>query len=122
MLAAIQQQKGTIGKLIYDPSLHESATQFLNNGNGMVTDVRAGKGTLGKLATDDSLFTMVREAGQNVRDATAKLNSNQTTAGKIFSDPQLYDNLSGLTGDLRLLVGEFRKDPRKFLRVKFSLF
>jgi phospholipid/cholesterol/gamma-HCH transport system substrate-binding protein len=122
MLAAIQQQKGTIGKLIYDPSLHESATQFLNNGNGMVADVRAGKGTLGKLATDDSLFTMVREAGQNVRDATAKLNSNQTTAGKIFSDPQLYDNLSGLTGDLRLLVGEFRKDPKKFLRVKFSLF
>jgi phospholipid/cholesterol/gamma-HCH transport system substrate-binding protein len=122
VLAAVQQQKGTMGKLIYDSSLHESATQFLNNGNAMVTDVRAGKGTLGKLATDDSLFTMVREASQNVRDATAKLNSNQTTAGKVFSDPQLYDNLSGLTGDLRLLIGEFRKDPKKFLRVKFALF
>jgi phospholipid/cholesterol/gamma-HCH transport system substrate-binding protein len=122
MLAAIQQQKGTIGKLINDSSLHESATQFLNNGNAMVADVRAGKGTLGKLATDDSLFAMVREASQNVRDATAKLNSNQTTAGKMFSDPQLYDNLSGLSGDLRLLVGEFRKDPKKFLHVKFSLF
>jgi len=34
----------------------------------------------------------------------------------------LYDNLSGLTGDMRLLVGDFRKDPKKFLHVKFSIF
>lgn len=40
----------------------------------------------------------------------------------MFSDPQLYDNLSGLTGDLRLLIGEFRQNPKKFLQVKISLF
>ena len=122
LMAAIQQQKGTLGKMIYDPSFHDSATQFVNSGNALIGDVRAGRGTLGKLATDDSLFTMLKETSQNVRDATAKLNSNQTTAGKMFSDPQLYDNLSGLTGDLRLLVGEFRKDPKKFLHVSFSIF
>jgi len=122
LLAAVQQQRGSLGKFIYDPSFHDSASQFLSGGNALIADVRAGRGTLGKLATDDTLFTMLRETSQNVRDATAKLNSNQTTAGKIFSDPQLYDNLSGLTGDLRLLVGEFRRDPNKFLRVKLSIF
>ena len=122
LLAAVQQQRGSLGKFIYDPSFHDNAAQFLNNGNAMLADVRAGRGTLGKLATDDSLFTMLRETSQNVRDASARLNSNQTTAGKMFSDPQLYDNLSGLTGDLRLLVGEFRTDPRKFLSVRFSIF
>jgi phospholipid/cholesterol/gamma-HCH transport system substrate-binding protein len=122
VLAAVQQQKGSLGKFIYDPSFHDSASQFLNSSNALLADVRAGRGTLGKLATDDSLFTMLRETSRNVRDATAKLNSNQTTAGKIFSDPQLYDNISGLTGDLRLLVGEFRKDPKKFLHVSFSIF
>jgi phospholipid/cholesterol/gamma-HCH transport system substrate-binding protein len=122
MLSAVQQQKGSLGKFIYDTSFHQSANNFLNGGNAMLADVRAGKGTLGKLATDDSLFTMLRETSENVRDATAKLNSNQTTAGKLFSDPQLYDNLSGLTGDLRLLVGEFRRDPRRFLSVRFSIF
>ena len=122
LLAAVQQQKGSLGKFIYDPSFHENASTFLSNSNAMIADVRAGRGTLGKLATDDSLFTMLRETSQNVRDATARLASNQTTAGKMFSDPQLYDNLSGLTGDLRLLVGEFRTDPKKFLSVKFSIF
>jgi phospholipid/cholesterol/gamma-HCH transport system substrate-binding protein len=122
ILAAVEQQKGTLGKLIYDPTFHDTAVQFLNNGNGMIADVRAGRGTLGKLATDDSLYTMLRETSQNVRDASARLISNQTTAGKIFNDPQLYDNLTGLTGDLRLLVGDFRSNPKKFLHVTFSLF
>jgi phospholipid/cholesterol/gamma-HCH transport system substrate-binding protein len=57
-----------------------------------------------------------------VANATAKLNDNTTTVGKMFSDPKLYDSLSGLTGDLRLLVGEFRQNPKKFLHIKVSVF
>jgi phospholipid/cholesterol/gamma-HCH transport system substrate-binding protein len=122
MLAAVQDQKGTLGKLIYDPSVHDEAKQFLANGNGLLSDIRAGRGTIGKLATDDTLYTSWRQTGRNLQEATAKLNSNQTTVGKFFSDPKLYDNLTGLTGDLRLLVGDFRANPKKFLHVKFSIF
>jgi phospholipid/cholesterol/gamma-HCH transport system substrate-binding protein len=88
----------------------------------MITDVRAGKGTLGKLATDDTLYEKLRESSANIASATAKLNDNTTTAGKLFSDPKLYDNLSGLTGDMRLLIGEFRQNPKKFLHIKVSVF
>ena len=122
ILGAVEQQQGTLGKIIYDPSIHDSAKQFLSNSNGLLTDVRAGRGTLGKLATDDSLFAAWRQTGENLSAATAKLNDNGSTAGKLFSDPQLYDNLTGLTGDMRLLLNEFQRDPKKFLRVRFSIF
>ncbi len=122
LLADVQAQKGTLGRLVYDPSLHENAKQFLERGNLLLADVRAGKGTLGRLATDETLYVKWRETGTNLAAATEKLNSNRTSAGKFFSDPQFYDNLTGLAGDLRLLVGDFRKNPKKFLRVKFSLF
>jgi len=122
VLEAVQQQKGTLGKLVYDPGFHDSAKQLLDNSNAVLADVRAGKGTLGKLATDDSLYTQYRQIGENLSSATAKMNSNETTIGKFFTDPKLYDNLSGLTGDMRLLVGDFRQDPKKFLHVKFSIF
>ncbi len=122
VLSAIQQQKGSLGKMVYDPSLHDSATRFLASGNAVIGDVRAGRGTIGKLATDDSLFTAMKETGQNLRDVTGKMNSNNSSAGKLLTDPQLYDNLVGLTGDVRLLMGEFRKNPKKFLRVRFSIF
>ena len=42
--------------------------------------------------------------------------------GKMFTDPALYDNMTGLTGDLRGLIGDFRKDPKKFLHIKVGLF
>jgi hypothetical protein len=30
--------------------------------------------------------------------------------------------MTGLTGDMRLLIGDFRKDPKRFLHVKFGIF
>jgi phospholipid/cholesterol/gamma-HCH transport system substrate-binding protein len=122
VLEAVQNQQGTLGKLVYDTEMHESAKKLIDNSNAFFADVRGGKGTLGKLATDDSLFMQYRQAGENLSSATAKLNSNEATIGKFFDDPKFYDNFTGLAGDMRLLVGDFRKDPKKFLHVKFSVF
>jgi phospholipid/cholesterol/gamma-HCH transport system substrate-binding protein len=122
VLSAVHDQKGTVGKLVYDPSAYNSIKSLADNGNAVIGDVRAGKGTLGKLATDDTLYSNMREATANVRDATAKMNSNQGTMGKMFTDPALYDNMTGLTGDLRLLIGDFRQNPKKFLHIKIGLF
>src|SRR5579863_9522060 len=122
VMTAIEQQKGSLGKFIYDPGFHDSARQFLDNGNALLADVHAGRGTLGKLATDDSLFATWRQTGQNLSNATANLNSRDSTAGKFFDDPQFYDNMTGVAGDLRLLLNEFRQNPSQYLKVKFSLF
>jgi phospholipid/cholesterol/gamma-HCH transport system substrate-binding protein len=122
ILTDVRAQKGTIGKLLYDPSLYDQAKLAMTNGNAMIGDIRAGKGTLGKLATDDTLYTKLRETTENVANASAKLNDNTTTVGKLFSDPKLYDSMTGLTGDLRLLIGDFRQNPKKFLRIKLSVF
>ncbi|MGD0842000.1 MAG: MlaD family protein [Candidatus Acidiferrales bacterium] len=122
ILAAIQQQKGSIGKLVYDPSVHDEAKEFLHNADGLLAGIRAGQGTLGKLATDDTLYTEYRDIGKNLTTATAKLDSNEGTAGKLFNDPQFYDNVTGLAGDMRLLIGDFEKNPKKFLTIKLNVF
>ncbi|MGB7849076.1 MAG: MlaD family protein [Candidatus Acidiferrum sp.] len=122
ILADLRSQKGTLGKLLYDPTLYDQAKEALTNGNAVIGDVRAGKGTLGKLATDETLYNKLRDTSSNLSEATAKLNQNNNTAGKLFSDPKLYDNLSGLSGDMRTLIGEFRKNPKKFLTIKLTFF
>jgi len=122
ILGDVRGGKGTLGKLLYDPTLYDQAKEAIANTNGMIGDIRAGKGSLGKLATDDTLYNKLRDTSSNLASATAKLNDNTSTAGKLFSDPQLYDNLTGLTGDMRLLIGDFRKNPKKFLHIKVSLF
>jgi phospholipid/cholesterol/gamma-HCH transport system substrate-binding protein len=122
ILADVRAGKGTIGKLMYDPTLYDQAKEAMANGNSVLRDARAGKGTLGKLVTDDELYNKLRDTSTNLASATAKLNDNTTTAGKLFSDPKLYDNLAGLTGDMRLLIGDFRQNPKKFLHIKITLF
>jgi phospholipid/cholesterol/gamma-HCH transport system substrate-binding protein len=122
LLADVQAQKGTLGKLVYDPSMYDESKQFVERGNSMLQDIQAGKGSLGKFVTDDTVFANLRDASANVRDATGKLNAGQGTLGKFFADPQLYDNLTGMTGDLRILIGQFRQNPKKFLHVKLSIF
>ncbi len=118
----IQAQKGTLGKLVYDPAVYDQTKQFLSNSNALLAGVRNGKGTLGKLVTDETVFTNLRDASANVRDVTAKLNNGQGSLGKLFTDPQLYNNMTGLTGDMRLMIGDFRRDPKRFLHVKLSIF
>ncbi|HEV8383808.1 MAG TPA: MlaD family protein [Candidatus Acidoferrales bacterium] len=122
VLADVQAQKGTLGKFVYDPHAYDEAKQLFEKGNAMLSDVRAGKGTAGKLFTDESLYTKWRNAGENVEQAAAKFNSTSGTAGKFMTDPKLYDNISDLAADMRLLIGDFRQNPKKFLHVKFSIF
>jgi phospholipid/cholesterol/gamma-HCH transport system substrate-binding protein len=122
ILADLRAQKGTIGKLLYDPTLYNKANDAFSSGDSFISDVRAGKGSLGKLATDETLYNKLRDTSANLATASAKLNENTTTAGKLFSDPQLYDNLTGMIGDMRLLIGDFRQNPKKFLHFKITVF
>jgi len=122
MLADMRAGKGTLGKLIYDPTLYDQTKETMTNANVMLRDVRAGKGSLGKFVSDDALYDKLRETSANFASASAKLNENTTTVGKMFSDPKLYDNLAALTGDMRLLIGDFRQNPKKFLHIKVTLF
>src|SRR6267143_1344791 len=122
MLTNVGAGKGTLGKLMVSDEAYEHVNSAAGRLDNVLEAVQTKQGTLGKLATDDSLFMQYRQVGENLSSATAKLNSNETTAGKFFTDPKLYDNISGLTGDMRLLIGDFRKDPKKFLHVKFAIF
>lgn len=122
MTAAIQSQQGSLGKLVYDRTFYDKANAFLTNSNGLLASVRNGQGTVGKLFTDDTVFTNLRDASTNIKDLTGKMNNGQGTFGKFFTDQQLYDNMTGLTGDMRLLIGDFRRNPKKFLSIKLNIF
>lgn len=122
MTSAIQSQQGSFGKLVYDRAFYDKTNEFFTNANGLLAGVRNGQGTLGKLVTDDTLFTNLRDASANINSLTGKMNSGQGTFGKFFADPNLYDNMTGLTGDMRLLIGDFRRDPKKFLHIRLNIF
>jgi phospholipid/cholesterol/gamma-HCH transport system substrate-binding protein len=122
VLGAVQDQKGAFGKFVYDPAMYDSAKTLMEKGNTLFDGINQGKGTLGKLAHDDALYDNMRDASKSVREATDKLNSSQGTLGKFFTDPAFYDNATGLTGDMRLFLRDFQKNPKKFLHIQLKVF
>ncbi len=60
--------------------------------------------------------------GRGWTRSLTRLNEGQGTAGLLLQDKQLYENMNGVVTDMRSLLVEIKKDPKKFLNVKVSIF
>jgi phospholipid/cholesterol/gamma-HCH transport system substrate-binding protein len=81
-----------------------------------------GEGTAGKLLTDQQLYDRLNNMATRVDQVVAGLEAGRGTAGRLLHDQQLYENMNRAVVELRDLLGEIRKDPRKYLRVRVSIF
>lgn len=118
----VQNGQGTAGKLLKDPALYN---QFEDTAKGMhqlVDDLNAGKGTAGQLLKSDELSNQLKATMNRIDSILDKVNSGQGTIGQLLVNQQLYDNLNGATRQMHLLMQDFRANPKKFLRIKLSIF
>jgi phospholipid/cholesterol/gamma-HCH transport system substrate-binding protein len=118
----LSRGEGSLGALLQDPALAKSATQAAANLEAMTGRLSRGEGTAGKLLTDEQLFTRLNNTAARFDDLTTKLAAGQGTAGLLLQDRQLYENMSHAVTELRGLVSDIRRDPKKYLNVKVSLF
>ena len=100
--ADLSQGKGTAGKLLKDEQLYDDARAGIARFNStaerldlLIGDAQGGKGTLGKLLTDETLYNNVNQ-----------------TAG----------NINQLTSESTKLIYDFRQNPKKYLRIRLSIF
>lgn len=98
--------QGTVGKLIYDGTLYNSALTTVTNvqdtmanvqdivisAKKMVDNVSAGQGTLGKLLTDDTLYNSTTASMTNLNQILFKVNHGQGTVGKLVNDEDFLKN------------------------------
>jgi phospholipid/cholesterol/gamma-HCH transport system substrate-binding protein len=95
----IASGQGTVGKLIYDQSLYNSAMDTVSNlqtavasANQLVNSVTNGQGTLGKLITDPTLYDATTASMTNLHEILLKINQGQGTVGKLVNDQEFYKN------------------------------
>ncbi len=122
LLQDLQAGKGTAGKLLYDPALYNESKKTVDDLHQLIANLNAGKGTAGKLLTSDQLHNQLLLTMGKVDTLIDKMNSGQGTIGQLLVNPQLYDNLNGSTREMHELLKDFRANPKKFLRIKLSIF
>jgi phospholipid/cholesterol/gamma-HCH transport system substrate-binding protein len=79
-------------------------------------------GTVGKLLTERELYDRVNTLAARLDTVVAGLNTGEGTVGRLLRDQQLYENMNRAVTELRDLLADIRKDPKKYLRVSVSIF
>ena len=122
MTQRINAGQGSLGQLINDDAFAKSLASATSNFDSLTGKINSGEGTLGKLATDTALYERLNSVVGRFDQLADRLNQGQGTVGQLLQDRQLYENMNKAVTELRDLVSDIRKDPRKFLNVKVSVF
>jgi phospholipid/cholesterol/gamma-HCH transport system substrate-binding protein len=118
----IEEGRGALGTLSADEALARDLKALSASLSDVSGRLSRGEGTAGRLLHDDALFRRMSEVTARLDGVLTRLEAGDGSAGRLLHDPQLYTELSGAARDVRELVADIRKDPRRYLRVKLSLF
>lgn len=118
----INRGEGTLGKLANDDALAKSLSATAANTEQLTAQLRNGQGTAGRLMTDRELYDHLNNFSAKIDQLAQNLNDGRGTAGQLLHDQRLYDNMNTAVTELRGLLSDIRKDPKKYLRVSVSIF
>jgi phospholipid/cholesterol/gamma-HCH transport system substrate-binding protein len=118
----IRAGEGSLGKLLNDDSVAASMKSATANLDSFTGRINRGEGTLGQLATNQDLYNRMSSVSDRLDKVVAALQQGEGTAGQLLRDKQLYENMNGTMAELRDLVAAIRKDPKRYLNVRVSLF
>ena len=118
----INAGQGSIGQLMNDPTLAKNLNAVTSNFESLSNKLNQGQGTMGKLMNDAALYQRLDAVTTNLEQLTSKLNQGQGTMGQLVNDKQLYDNMNRTITEMQNLLADIRKDPKKFLNVRMSIF
>jgi phospholipid/cholesterol/gamma-HCH transport system substrate-binding protein len=122
MTRRINAGEGSLGRLLKDDALAKSLSSASSNVDQITAGLRNGEGTAGKLLTDKELYDRFNALAGRVDTLASGLQDGNGTAGQLLHDKQLYENMNAAAGELRALIGDIRKDPKKYLNVRVSIF
>jgi phospholipid/cholesterol/gamma-HCH transport system substrate-binding protein len=102
----VSQGKGTVGKLIYDDALYNSAFASITNlqdaasevkvmladARGLIDQAKSGQGTVGKLLNDDALYRETTASMQALHEVLEKINNGQGTVGELINNKEFIAN------------------------------
>ena len=122
MTTRLNNGEGALGALLKDPDMAASLKATTSNLQGITDRMTKSDGTMGKLINEHELYDKLNNVAQHVDDLTQALNNGKGSIAQLVHDRQLYDNMNSVATELKGLLADIRKDPRKYLNVHVSIF
>ncbi len=101
ILAFAESGKGSLGKLIYDPTLYDRFSQTVTELKTVVDEIAKGQGSLGQLINSNDAYTKFLGTLDKMNAVVDDLQQGKGTAGKFLKDPSLYNNANETVANLK---------------------
>jgi phospholipid/cholesterol/gamma-HCH transport system substrate-binding protein len=109
IVTAIEEGKGSVGKLINDPSLFNRLNTTLTDMQQMVNEIHSGRGSVGKLIMSDELYNKANGSVDKLNQIIDEINQGQGTIGKLLKDETLYRNLNQTVAKTNALMNDINQ-------------
>ena len=106
ILAFVESGQGSIGKLIYDPSLYDRFNSTINEFKGIVDEVKNGQGSIGQLIASDEAYKKAVAAVDKLNAIIDELQQGKGSAGKFLKDSTLYNNANDTIANVKRLTDD----------------
>jgi phospholipid/cholesterol/gamma-HCH transport system substrate-binding protein len=101
ILAFAESGKGSLGKLIYDPTLYNRLSSTVADLQGMVEEISQGKGSLGALINRNEAYDKFLATLDKLNAVIDDVQAGKGTAGKLLKDPSLYNNANDTMANIK---------------------
>ena len=122
MTRRINAGEGSLGQLLKDDKLAKSLTAATANFEQVTGRLSRNDNTAGKLLTEKELYDRLNSTVSRLDELTRNLNQGEGTAGQLLRNKEMYDNMNSAASELKGLIGDIRKDPKRYLNVRVSIF
>jgi phospholipid/cholesterol/gamma-HCH transport system substrate-binding protein len=106
ILAFAESGKGSIGKLIYDPTLYNRFSDTVADFQGIVNQIAKGQGSLGQLINSNDAYNKFVATLDKINAVADDMQAGKGTAGKFLKDPELYNNANDTIANLKKLSAD----------------
>jgi phospholipid/cholesterol/gamma-HCH transport system substrate-binding protein len=101
ILAFAESGKGSLGKLIYDPTLYDRFSQTVTELETVVDEIAKGQGSLGQLINKKDAYEKFVATLDKMNAVADDIQQGKGTAGKFLKDPTLYNNANAAVANLK---------------------
>jgi phospholipid/cholesterol/gamma-HCH transport system substrate-binding protein len=106
ILAFAESGKGSLGKLIYDPTLYNRFSATVADFQKIVEQVGSGQGSLGALISRNDAYDKFLSTLDKLNGVIDDIQAGKGTAGKFVKDPSLYDNANDTIANMKKITDD----------------
>jgi phospholipid/cholesterol/gamma-HCH transport system substrate-binding protein len=104
ILAFAESGKGSLGKLIYDPTLYNRFSATVADFQKIVDQISSGQGSLGALISRTDAYDKFTATLDKLNAVIDDIQAGKGTAGKILKDPSLYNNANDTIANMKKIT------------------